>query len=80
MLQRILLTLITLAGASVALHAQDAKDLVRQASALYKEGKYDASADAYQAAIEAGANSQTVHYDAACSAALAGRHWSSNRR
>lgn len=73
MLKRTLWTLISVAGASVALHAQDAEDLVRRASAHYQKGQYAESADAYQAAIDAGAGSQTVRYNTACSAALAGR-------
>jgi len=58
---------------SSALAQESAQDWYTQGGTLYRQGKYAESADAYHAAIEAGAKSPTVFYNAACSNALAGR-------
>jgi hypothetical protein len=68
----ILATLALLLFGSNAL-AQSASDWVREADRHYEAGRFAESADAYDASITAGAVNPTTFYNAACSAALAGR-------
>lgn len=49
------------------------RDLESEAHLHYVAGRHSASADAYEAAIRAGADSSSTFYNAACSSALAGR-------
>ncbi len=51
---------------------ETALDLSKKAQSLYQVGSYEASADAYAAAFDAGAVGSTTYYNAACSSALAG--------
>ena len=69
-MMRLLLLLLALASPAFA---QSAADHVREADQHYDTGDFGASADAYDQAIAAGAKNPTTFYNAACSAALAGR-------
>lgn len=53
--------------------ASSPQDWVSKAEDAYRSQDYKASADAYASAIEQGAKAPTTYYNAACSAALAGR-------
>jgi hypothetical protein len=53
--------------------AQSASDWVREADRHYEAGRFAESADAYDESIAAGASNPVTFYNAACSAALAGR-------
>ncbi|MCC8364289.1 hypothetical protein LK996_14535 [Lysobacter sp. A6] len=68
-----LLTLALSAGFALPVLAQDASALAEQAQAAYAAKDYARSADLYAAAAKAGADTGGVYYNAACSAALAGR-------
>ena len=73
---RLRLSLLTLAlSAAFALPAlaQDAAALADQAQTAYAAKDYARSADLYAAAAKAGADTGSIYYNAACSAALAGQ-------
>lgn len=53
--------------------AQTAREWAARATEHYHAGRFPESADAYGHAIEAGGKSRALFYNAACSAALAGR-------
>jgi len=54
-------------------HAQTTRQWATRADEYYRAGRFAESADAYEHAIEAGEKSGALFYNAACSAALAGR-------
>jgi carboxyl-terminal processing protease len=68
-----LLTLALSATFALPVFAQDASTLARQAQDAYAAKDYARSVELYTAAAAAGANTGGVYYNAACSAALAGR-------
>jgi tetratricopeptide (TPR) repeat protein len=61
------------AGVASSASVQTATEWASRASEQYEAGEFAESADSFARAIEAGAESGTVFYNAACSAALAGQ-------
>jgi tetratricopeptide (TPR) repeat protein len=58
--------------ACVTAQAQTPSEFVTQANALYKQGDYEAAAQAYSRAIALGATKPDTYYNAACSWSLSG--------
>ena len=72
LLSRLVLCLFLLLMAAASAGADDVQQLVRKANAAYQAGKYQACMEHYAAAIDEGAASAEVYYNAACCCALHG--------
>lgn len=59
---------------AATLHAQSAASFIQTGDSLYEQAAYEASAKAYKQAFAISEASATDYYNAACSAALSGKH------
>lgn len=73
MLKKTLIAALCFAIAASVVAADTAKDLTARAVDAYTKRQFAESADLFVQAIAAGANDESMYYNAACASALAGR-------